>query len=111
MERVTETENWSWSFKDLPKYEAGKEIVYTITEDVVTGYETTVSGYNVTNKHTPETTSVSGTKTWDDADNQDGKRPTSITIRLLADGTEVNSATVTSENDWLDSAAFPPETV
>ena len=29
----------------------------------------------VTNKYTPETTSISGEKVWDDKDNQDGKRP------------------------------------
>lgn len=33
---------------------SGKEIVYTITEDEVDSYTTTVDGYNVTNKIIPE---------------------------------------------------------
>ena len=32
---------------------------------------------------------IIGAKTWDDNNNQDGARPASITIRLLANGTEV----------------------
>ncbi|NLZ70842.1 MAG: Cna B-type domain-containing protein, partial [Clostridiaceae bacterium] len=74
--------NWTWSFTNQPKYEGDVEIVYSITEDVVTGYTTTVSGYNVTNTHVPETVDISGAKTWDDADNQDGIRPASIKINL-----------------------------
>jgi len=32
---VTEADGWAWSFTDLPKYEAGELITYTITEDTV----------------------------------------------------------------------------
>ncbi|WP_257646468.1 MULTISPECIES: Cna B-type domain-containing protein [Streptococcus] len=39
--------------------------------------------------------SLSGTKTWDDNNNQDGKRPDSITVILLANGTKVASQEVT----------------
>ena len=92
------TVDYSWS--DLPVYEEGKEIVYTVSEEPVEGYTTEVDGYNITNTHTPEKTTISGSKTWDDADNQDGKRPESITVRLFADGTEVTSKTVTAENEW-----------
>ena len=46
-----------------------------------------MDGYNVTNMHIPATIDISGGKTWDDNNNQDGKRPSSITIRLYADGT------------------------
>ena len=52
------------------------------------------TGYAVTNTHEPEKIDINGSKTWDDNDNQDGARPESITIRLLADGTEIDSATV-----------------
>ena len=97
---VTANDNWSWSFTDLDKYNSGAEIVYTISEDAVTDYITVVDGYNITNTHTPEKISISGSKTWDDADNQDGKRPSSITVRLFADGTEVTSKTVTANDNW-----------
>lgn len=44
--------------------------------------------------------SVSGTKTWDDGNNQDGIRPDSIKVNLLADGKIVQTVDVTAENDW-----------
>ncbi len=97
---VTAAENWNWSFEDLAKKANGKDIVYTITEDAVEGYTSKVEGYNVTNSYTPEKTSVSGTKTWNDANDQDGKRPESITINLFADGTKVDSKTVTAAENW-----------
>ena len=97
---VTASDNWSWSFTGLDKYNSGTEIVYTISEDTVADYTTVVDGYNITNTHTPEKTTISGSKTWDDADNQDGKRPSSIIVNLLADGEKVDSKTVTAENEW-----------
>ena len=100
---VTAANNWSWSFTDLPKYkDAGTKIEYTITEDAVENYMTVVDGYNVTNMHIPATINISGGKHWDDANNQDGKRPGSITIRLYADGTELTDKvqTVTAADNW-----------
>ena len=97
---VTAADNWHWDFSDLPKYEDGKEIVYTITEDPVEGYTSTVNGYDVTNTYDAETVDVSGDKTWNDSDNQDGKRPESITIRLYANGVEVAHKVVTAADNW-----------
>ena len=98
---VTEADGWSWNFTELPKYrDQGVEIVYTITEEAVAEYTTDIAGYDVTNTHEPEVVEVSGTKTWADADNQDGKRPASITINLLADGVIVKTATVTEADGW-----------
>ncbi len=106
---VTEAENWSWNFSDLPKYADGKEIEYTITEDAAEGYETTADDYNFTNTHIPETVEVSGSKTWEDNDNQDGVRPAEITIHLLADGAVIDSVTVTAEEDWAWSFTGLPK--
>ena len=97
---VTANDNWSWSFTGLDKYNSGTEIVYTISEDTVADYTTVVDGYNITNTHTPEKISISGSKTWNDEENQDGKRPESITVRLFADGTEVTSKIVTANDNW-----------
>ena len=97
---VTAQDGWKWNFTDLPEYKNGKKITYTVTEDPVKNYVTTVNGYNVTNTHTPELVDFSGVKTWDDAENQDGKRPASITIRLLANGKEVRTQEVTAVNNW-----------
>ena len=88
-------DNWSAEFVDLPKYENGKEIAYTITEDPVDGYTSKVEGYKVTNTHELQTTTFTVTKVWNDKDNQDGKRPESVTIKLLANGTEVKDGVVT----------------
>ena len=97
---VTANDNWSWSFTGLDKYNSGTEIVYTISEDTVADYTTVVNGYDVTNTHTPEKISISGSKTWDDASNQDGKRPSSITVRLLADGRVVSHKKITEKDNW-----------
>ena len=97
---VTANDNWKWSFTDLDKYNSGTEIVYTISEDTVADYTTVVNGYDVTNTHTPEKISISGSKTWDDASNQDGKRPSSITVRLLADGRVVSHKKITEKDNW-----------
>ena len=40
---------------------------------------------------------ISGSKTWNDADNQDGIRPASITVKLFANGTEAASQVVTPD--------------
>ena len=89
--------NWAYSFTNLPKFTNGKEIVYTVTEDAVEGYTTEMDGNNFINSYKPETTEVSGTKTWNDAEDQDGKRPESITVRLLANGIEKDSQTVKAD--------------
>ena len=97
--KADEAGNWTYTFKDLPKYANGKEITYTVTEEAVEGYETSVDGFNITNTYTTETTEVKGSKTWNDADNQDGKRPESIAVRLLANGEEKDSQTVTADEN------------
>ncbi len=100
---VTADDDWQYSFTDLPRYAGGVEIVYTITEDAVEGYEAEIDGFDITNTYTPEnpdTVDVSGTKTWVDDDDKEGKRPESITVHLYADGEEVETVTVTAEDDW-----------
>ncbi len=100
-QEVTTADGWTWSFTGLDRYrDGGIEIVYTVTEETVDGYTSEVNGYDVTNSYMPETTEVTGSKTWDDANNQDGKRPASITIHLFADGVEVDSQEVTALDDW-----------
>ncbi|WP_128738392.1 Cna B-type domain-containing protein, partial [Lederbergia galactosidilytica] len=98
---VTEKDDWKYSFTDLPKYEAGEEIVYTITEDTVEDYTTEVKGYDVTNQHKPGKTSVTITKHWDDANNQDGIRPATIEVQLIADDeSEGDPVKLSEENNW-----------
>ena len=98
---VRADDNWSWTFTDLPKYENGVEIIYTITEDSVKDYTTTVDGYNVTNTHKPGKVSVPVTKAWNDGNNQDGIRPEAIKVHLYADGKDTGKELeLTKENNW-----------
>ncbi len=101
---VTEADGWAWTFENLPKFEAGELISYSITENAVADYSTTYNGYNVTNKHTPAQLSVTVSKVWDDNNDQDGIRPESITVKLLANGKETDKTLVLSDgNHWTAS--------
>ncbi|MDX8416606.1 Cna B-type domain-containing protein [Absicoccus intestinalis] len=96
--------NWNYQFTDLPKYEKGQEIEYTVSEDAVADYSTTQSGYDFTNKHDPGKTSVNVKKIWEDAENQDGIRPEAITVQLLANGEKTDKTlTLNADNDWNGS--------
>ena len=106
---VKSTDNWQYKFISLPKFEAGKAIVYTVSEEKVTGYDVAVNGVNLTNTHAPELTAVNGTKTWSDNDNQDGIRPDKITVNLLADGKQVATKEVTAKDNWKYSFANLPK--
>ena|GEM_PF-5622450 len=74
---VTSDDNWHYEFVNLPKYadyhenESEYENKYTITEEAVKDYTTTVEGNNVINTHEIEKTTINGVKTWIDNDNQD----------------------------------------
>lgn len=107
--------SWKHTWSGLDKNASGKAIVYTVKEvNVPGGYvsETAgdaASGYTITNKHTPGVTAVCGVKTWDDNDDQDGVRPKSITVDLLADGEKIQSKTVTAANGWKYSFEGLPQ--
>ena len=107
---VTAAENWSYSFENLPKFENGEEIVYAITENAVDGYTTTYDGYNIINSYTPLETSVTVTKAWADSDDEDGLRPSKVTILLYANGEKVNEKLVlTAEDNWSGSFVGLPK--
>lgn len=100
---------WTKTISNLPKYQdGGKLIIYTADElaaNVPTGYTKSAEGLIVTNKYTPETTSVTVKKVWDDASNQDGIRPDDVTLTLYktVDGStgKVDDYTFSGEgNEW-----------
>ena len=98
-------DKWKYEFKNLPKYENGKLITYSIDEEAVTGYKKEITGNNLKNSYTPGKTKVQVTKAWEDKDNQDGVRPASVKVKLLADGVEVpgKTLTLTATNNWTGS--------
>ena len=103
--------DWTGSFKDLDADKGGTPIQYTVVEVTVPGYTSEVtgdaaSGFTITNSYLPETVVVKATKNWDDANNQDGKRPTKITINLLADGQQVDSKEVQAAADGTWTVEF-----
>ena len=108
---LTEANGWVGSFTNLDADKGGTPIQYTVVEVTVTGYTSDVtgdaaSGFTITNSYSPETVDVKATKNWDDANNQDGKRPTKITINLLADGKKVDSKEVQAAADGTWTVEF-----
>ena len=104
------TGNWAYRFDNLDLVDdAGNIIAYTVSEEPVAGYETTVEGTNITNNRIPDMTEVVVKKVWDDKENKDGLRPEKITIRLLADGQEVAVKEITTTDNWQASFTDLPE--
>ncbi len=95
---VTKDTDWKYTFEDLDKYDdQGKLIVYTITEDAVAGYESSVDGLKITNLRVGEV-DIPVQKFWKDEDPEG--RPAKITVNLLANGVEVDEMELTSAMQW-----------
>ena len=98
---ITAANNWKYSFDNLPKYKDGKEIVYTISEVGVEGYTPEITGYNIKNTYNPTLTNITVEKKWDDNNNNDGIRPSSIDVQLLANGEKLGGiVTLNAANAW-----------
>ncbi len=98
---VTAADGWRYSFEDLPQFKDGKKISYTVSEQPVDGYKTTIDGTAITNTHEIEKTSVSVEKKWKDQDNKDGSRPASVSVQLYANGVASGSpVTLDAANSW-----------
>ena len=74
---------------------------YTLTGSTKADTVTTL-----TNSHTPELTEATVTKVWNDANNQDGKRPAEVTVSLR--NTNV-IATLSASNGWTVTASGLPK--
>ena len=101
--------NWSNSFTNLDMYEAGELLEYSLEEvSLDNDYEANISGsqaknFRLTNIRQPELIDIEVNKVWDDADDQDGVRPDTITIYLLKDGKKLDSKEVSAEDNWSTS--------
>ena len=85
-----------------------QEVEVTVEKVSVTELKATASkeakDLVFTNKYTPAKTQVSVKKAWDDKDNQDGKRPSSVTVKLLADGQDTDKTLeLNAANGWTGS--------
>ncbi len=108
-------DSWTYTWSGLPKKANGQDITYTVSEEnVPEGY--TVSGSpaqntgTITNTHTPEVTTSTVTKVWSDNDNNDGKRPGSLTVTLYKGETETDiTATLNNGNSWTHTETGLPK--
>ena len=104
--------NWAFTWNGLDRDGA-----YTVTEDAVDGYESSVGDVvlgedgvwrvTVTNtlkeEEQPEVHDLIVTKTWDDNNDAAGNRPESVTVRLYQNGKAVEGAEpveLTAANGW-----------
>lgn len=107
-----EKDNWIYTWNNLPKYENGKPIVYTVEERAMNGYTPNYSTdtFTIKNKYVPGTVSRTVTKVWDDQNNQDGIRPTTVTVQLYADGVAKGEAVTLNEGiNWTKTWTGLPE--
>ncbi|PGN92961.1 cell wall anchor protein, partial [Bacillus cereus] len=89
---------WKYIFADLEAYDAeGKAYEYTVKEQPVPGYESKVSGTDITNTKVGQT-KVEGMKTWKDDNATD--RPEMIQVDLLQNGTVIATQEVSKATDW-----------
>uniref|UniRef100_UPI000468718F Cna B-type domain-containing protein n=1 Tax=Bacillus sp. H1a TaxID=1397276 RepID=UPI000468718F len=89
---------WKYIFADLEAYDAnGVAYQYEVKEQPVVGYQSNVSGYDITNTKVGET-KVEGTKTWND--NNATNRPSSVKVDLLQNGKVIDTKEVTAATNW-----------
>ena len=107
-------------WQDLPVMVNGKKAEYEAVESTKPdGYKSSCTAPDVsadgsattmtcTNTYTPETINLGVNKKWNDARNQDGSRPPSITVYLVKNGVKTDkSVTLNADNDWKNANAFP----
>ena len=101
---INADDDWKYTFTDLPAYENGVLITYSVSEDAITGYDSKIvncsDNFKIINTHEKYLTSLNITKVWIDDNNKDGVRPDSITVFLLADGEVIDTVVLTKENNW-----------
>ncbi len=102
----------TFTYGGLPQFDAeGRRYAYWAIEEPVAGYEAPVyrnletgagthtdrieNGGTVTNTIKQEKTSVTGAKTWHHGDNPQADWPTSVTVHLQANGSDVDGRAVT----------------
>lgn len=124
---VTSTDGWAYSWNNLPKYALedsrdttgvlaalkdagvemnGAELIYSVDEEAVDGYDKSVTGNNITNtiKDIDETTDVKVTKVWKDERNAEGTRPDSV--KLILHRSVIKNGTTETDQDFNEYYVF-----
>lgn len=124
--------NWKYTFHGIPKYNDNKQAIsYTITpQELGNAYTVSGNGYDFTFTYIPKPQVSESTKIlektasplsiiWDDKNNTDGKRPTSVVIQLqrsvVSDTEEIwedipdGKLTLSEADNWMvDLSTFLP---
>lgn len=98
---LSQANAWKADFTDLPKYDDnGKLYSYNIREQAIEGYSPAISGtagsgFTLTNTINKKI-SIPVTKVWSGK----GEHPSSVTVRLLANGKQIASQQLSAANNW-----------
>ena len=117
--KLTKSGKWQGSWTGLKKYYNKKKVYYSVEEAPLseaekwrTTYSLDKDGTTWTVKNTyTETTSVSAEKVWDDNNNQDGKRPSSIELTLYRPKLDKNGEYITDKNSVQNNDKYLNEKV
>ena len=109
------TNEWTYTFNDLPKYNKnGDEIEYTIDEEGTNSefYQKTDVNQEtrtITNtfKVPEETVTVKVTKNWVDFNNEAQKRPTNVTVQVKNGKQVVKTEPLSEGNNWTAEIEVP----
>ena len=109
--------NWTAKFASVDVKKDGTRIKYEVKGTEADGYDVSVAGdildekgLVLTYKHIPAVVNVSARASWNDANNQDGIRPTDTLVQLYADGTALGDKTVIESNkEWTKTWSNLPK--
>lgn len=109
--------NWTAKFASVDVKKDGTRIKYEVKGTEADGYDVSVAGdildekgLVLTYKHIPAVVNVSARASWNDANNQDGIRPTDTLVQLYADGTALGDKVVIESNkEWTKTWSNLPK--
>lgn len=103
---IESNKEWTKTWSNLPKYKAGKEIVYNVSAYAVSGYTVKVTGnvlegYKAEYTHNVQKMNVTVQNAWNDLDNVVDSRPAQLVVEIYANGkTTGKRVTLTEANNW-----------
>ena len=109
--------NWTAKFASVDVKKDGTRIKYEVKGTEADGYDVSVAGDILDEKglvliykHIPAVVNVSARVSWNDANNQDGIRPTDTLVQLYADGTALgDKAVIESNKEWTKTWSNLPK--
>ena len=110
---LSTADNWTHTWEDLPKYDNGKEITYSVVETAYAPANQYTIEYDiddsskkmtVTNTKGGDSRNFAASVVWEDNNNQDGVRPQSVRLKLKAEGLDDGALVDLSASDSLMDA-------